>query len=78
MEVTLRVADSLDAAGVPDSVGGSLASSFSGEPRASIDANIVVQLTPDQIDRSSATSAPSSMPIRTRSRAPSIMPAPPI
>jgi hypothetical protein len=49
MEVTLRVADALDAVGVPYSVGGSLASSFGGEPRASIDADIVVRLTSLQI-----------------------------
>jgi len=41
LEVTLLVTDSLDAHGIRYTVGGSLASSFSGEPRASIDADVV-------------------------------------
>jgi len=42
LEVTLLVTDSLDAHGIRYTVGGSLASSFSGEPRASIDADVVI------------------------------------
>jgi hypothetical protein len=50
VEVALVVAAALDTCGVPYSVGGSLASSFSGEPRASIDADIVVALKPHHIE----------------------------
>lgn len=49
IEVTLAVAAVLDRCGIPYSVGGSLASSLSGEPRASLDADVVVQIRPDQI-----------------------------
>ena len=48
LDVTALVVVALDAAGVPYSIGGSLASSFSGEPRASIDADILVRMTPAQ------------------------------
>jgi hypothetical protein len=47
--VTLTVTAALDACHVPYTVGGSLASSFSGEPRASIDADILVAMTGEQI-----------------------------
>ena len=50
IEVTLAVAAVLDRSGIPYTVGGSLASSLSGEPRASLDADVVVQIRPDQID----------------------------
>ena len=49
LDAALAVTAALDSCGVPYTVGGSLASSFSGEPRASIDADIVVDMTPDQI-----------------------------
>ena len=49
LEVTLLVTDSLDAHGIRYTVGGSLASSFSGEPRASIDADILVEMTATQV-----------------------------
>lgn len=49
LEVTLRVVAALDACGIPYTVGGSLASSFSGEPRASIDADILVDLAAAQV-----------------------------
>jgi hypothetical protein len=49
LEVTLRVVAALDASGIPYTVGGSLASSFSGEPRASIDADILVDMTSGQV-----------------------------
>jgi hypothetical protein len=48
LEVVWIVTQALDAAGVPYTVGGSLASSFSGEPRASVDADILVDLVPGQ------------------------------
>ena len=50
IEVTLVVAAVLDRCDIPYTVGGSLASSLSGEPRASLDADVVVQIRPDQID----------------------------
>ena len=50
IEVTLAVAAVLDRCGIPYTVGGSLASSLSGEPRASLDADVVVHIRPDQID----------------------------
>jgi hypothetical protein len=43
IDVTLAVAAVLDRRGIPYTVGGSLASSLSGEPRASLDADVVVQ-----------------------------------
>ena len=49
IEVTLAVAAVLDRCGIPYSVGGSLASSLSGEPRASLDADVVVEIRPDQV-----------------------------
>ena len=48
--VTMQVARALDECGVAYSVGGSLASSFSGEPRFTLDVDIVVALGPVQID----------------------------
>ncbi|MFW6088324.1 MAG: hypothetical protein ACODAB_01140 [Gemmatimonadota bacterium] len=46
LDVTLRVAEALDELDVPYVVGGSLASSFHGIPRATIDADIVAALRP--------------------------------
>jgi hypothetical protein len=48
LSVTSLVVAALDAVGVPYSIGGSLASSFSGEPRASIDSDILVEMTAAQ------------------------------
>jgi len=48
--VTIQVARALDACGVVYSVGGSLASGFSGEPRFTLDVDIVVALEPAQIE----------------------------
>lgn len=48
IEVTTLVVAALERVGVPYTVGGSLASSFSGEPRASIDADILVDMTAAQ------------------------------
>ena len=50
LDVTLTVTAALDQCGIPYTVGGSLASSVSGEPRASLDADVVVQMRTDQID----------------------------
>jgi hypothetical protein len=49
LDVAWIVAQALESAGVRYTVGGSLASSFSGEPRASIDADIVVQMAESQV-----------------------------
>jgi hypothetical protein len=49
-DVALVVARTLEACGVPYSVGGSLASSLFGEPRASVDADIVADLAPADAD----------------------------
>lgn len=50
LAVALQVTDALDGCGIRYTIGGSLASSFSGEPRASIDVDIVVDLTEDGVD----------------------------
>ena len=49
LDVTLLVTDALDAHGIRYTVGGSLASSVSGEPRASIDADILVEMNATQV-----------------------------
>lgn len=46
LDVTLTVAEALDELDVPYVVGGSLASSFHGIPRATIDADVVAALRP--------------------------------
>jgi hypothetical protein len=48
LDVVFRVVSALEACGIRYSVGGSLASSVSGEPRSSIDADIVVDMTAAQ------------------------------
>jgi len=50
LAVALQVTDALDRCGIRYTIGGSLASSFSGEPRASIDVDIVLDLTEDGVD----------------------------
>jgi hypothetical protein len=49
VDAALAVTAALDACDIPYTVGGSLASSFSGEPRASIDADILIDMTANQI-----------------------------
>jgi hypothetical protein len=49
LDVLGAVIAALEHAGVPYSIGGSLASSFAGEPRASLDADVVVALTSGQV-----------------------------
>lgn len=48
--VTIEVARALEACGVVYSVGGSVASGFSGEPRFTLDIDIAVSLGPAQVD----------------------------
>jgi hypothetical protein len=50
LEVTLVVTTALEGCGIRYTVGGSLASSFSGEPRASIDAEILIQMTEEDVE----------------------------
>lgn len=47
--VALRVAEALEACRVRYLIGGSLASSMSGEPRATLDIDLVVALTPPDV-----------------------------
>ena len=51
LDVALIVIAALERAAVRYTVGGSVASSFSGEPRASLDVDIVVDLRVEDIDR---------------------------
>ncbi|MBM3778185.1 MAG: hypothetical protein FJW23_08090 [Acidimicrobiia bacterium] len=55
LDVAASVIAALEHAGVPYSVGGSLASSFAGEPRASVDADILVRMTERQVPAFLAT-----------------------
>lgn len=48
-EVALIVTRALDELGVPNTIGGSIASSFAGEPRSTIDIDIVLALEDAQI-----------------------------
>ena len=48
--VVAKVAEVLDALGVRYAVGGSLASSIVGEPRSTIDADLVAELRPEHVD----------------------------
>ena len=50
IDIALVVTAALDACTIPYTIGGSLASSFSGEPRASIDVDILVDIGPGQVD----------------------------
>ena len=50
LAVALRVADVLEGCGVRYVVGGSLASSISGEPRSTLDVDLVVALTEAEVD----------------------------
>ncbi len=49
--ITARVCSVLESLSIPYSVGGSIASSVVGEPRTSIDGDILVRLEPSQVDR---------------------------
>jgi len=48
--VALRVADALESCGIPYLVGGSVASSINGEPRSTLDIDIVVALAAASVD----------------------------
>ena len=49
LHVAARVAAALDALDVAYSIGGSLASSFAGEPRATLDIDMVVALDAEHV-----------------------------
>ena len=49
-QVALSVADALERCGVPYVVGGSLASSVSGEPRSTLDIDLVVAMTRQAVE----------------------------
>jgi hypothetical protein len=49
--VASQVADALQACGIRYVVGGSLASSFSGEPRSTLDVDMLVSITTAEIPR---------------------------
>lgn len=49
LDITLRVVEILDALGIPYVLGGSLASSLVGEPRATADVDMAIQLRPAQV-----------------------------
>jgi len=50
LAVALAVAAHLDRLSIPHTVGGSIASSFAGEPRSTVDIDFVVELREDQVD----------------------------
>ena len=56
-EAVLAVLDALDAAAIPYMIVGSLASNFHGVPRSTRDADFVVQLSPDSLQRLGASLA---------------------
>ena len=49
VDITLLVTRALERCGVAYFLGGSLASSFQGEPRATNDVDLVVELPPDRV-----------------------------
>ncbi|MBI3273307.1 MAG: hypothetical protein HYZ53_30240 [Planctomycetes bacterium] len=49
VQVVLLVIDALELLAIPYAVGGSLASSVHGEPRATADADLIADLRPDQV-----------------------------
>src|SRR5262245_22877634 len=48
--VALRVIDALEALGVTSTVGGSIAASFAGEPRSTLDIDVIAAIDEPQID----------------------------
>jgi predicted enzyme related to lactoylglutathione lyase len=50
IDVALTVAGHLDALAIPYTIGGSLASSFAGEPRSTVDIDIVVDISEGHVD----------------------------
>jgi hypothetical protein len=50
IQVALRVAEALESCGVAYLVGGSMASSITGEPRSTLDVDLVVAMTEQQVE----------------------------
>jgi hypothetical protein len=50
VQVALRVADALESCGLDYVVGGSMASSISGEPRSTLDIDLVVAMSPPDVE----------------------------
>lgn len=69
--VALRVVDALEALGLICTVGGSIAASFAGEPRSTIDIDIVVALDADRVPDASRRSVTTSTWMSVRSSEPS-------
>ena len=67
LDVALRVAAALEAVGCEYFVGGSVASSLQGEPRATNDIDIVVALMPHRIGAFVKELGPDSRSMRSRS-----------
>ena len=51
VDLALRIASLLDRLGIPYVLGGSLASSIFGEPRATADIDVAVRMGPEDVDR---------------------------
>jgi hypothetical protein len=69
--VALCVGDALEFCGVRYVVGGSLASSISGEPRSTLDVDIVVEMSEADVPRVVAALAPATFshgPLQTPAR----------
>jgi hypothetical protein len=49
--VALAVTDALDTLRVPNTIGGSLAGSFAGEPRSTIDIDVIAAVEDEHVDR---------------------------
>ena len=50
IQVALRVADALESCGITYVVGGSVASSITGEPRSTLDVDLLVAMTDQQVE----------------------------
>ena len=58
ISTALLVTEALDALGIPHSIGGSIASSFAGEPRSTVDIDIVAAIEERHVDALVAALAP--------------------
>jgi len=58
ISTALLVTEALDALGIPHSIGGSIASSFAGEPRSTVDIDIVAAIEERHVDALVAALSP--------------------